>query len=139
MEQLRSANLPENILTRNTPLTVNGHDVVPNVVLLSSNFKTVIMHPTNLSAAAIAQAGLIETDNTINASVNKESRVFKYPRLENVYIMESDLYGNPMPADSCYLAFTGRNGLMGKQITINLLTKTNVEGIKKIVASNMEG
>ncbi|MDB5197188.1 MAG: hypothetical protein JWP88_1559, partial [Flaviaesturariibacter sp.] len=70
---------------------------------------------------------------------DQKARVFNYPELDNVFIMESDLYGNPMPKDSCFLAFTGRNGLVGKHITIDTLTNTGLEGIRQMVADNTEG
>jgi hypothetical protein len=93
----------------------------------------------NLSASTITKLGLTISEEKINASVNPESRIFNYPGLENVFVMESDLYGNPMPKDSCFLAFTGRNGMVGKHITIDTLRHTSVEGIRQLVESNIEG
>jgi hypothetical protein len=93
----------------------------------------------NLSATTIARIGLTISQEKINATINPESRIFNYPELENVYVMESDLYGNPMPKNSCFLAFTGRNGMVGKHITIDTLLLTSVEGIRQLVVSNTEG
>jgi hypothetical protein len=93
----------------------------------------------NLSASTITKLGLTISEEKINASVNPESRIFNYPGLENVFVMESDLYGNPMPNDSCFLAFTGRNGMVGKHITIDALRHTSAEGIRQLVESNIEG
>jgi hypothetical protein len=93
----------------------------------------------NLSEKKIAELGLILSDEKINATISPESRVFKYPALDNVFVMESDLYGNPMPEHSCFLAFEGRNGLIGKHITIDKLTRSSIDDIREIVAVNIEG
>lgn len=53
--------------------------------------------------------------------------------------MESDLYGNQMPEGSCFLAFDGRTGLMGKHIRIETLLQSTKEDIEKIVNDNHEG
>ena len=97
------------------------------------------MAATTLNPTIIAQLGLTLSNEKINASISPEARVFNYPHLDQVYVMESDLYGNPMPPNSCFLAFNGRNGLIGKQISIEMLTKSKADGIKKIVDSNTQG
>jgi hypothetical protein len=53
--------------------------------------------------------------------------------------MESDLYGNKMPEGSCFLAFNGHHGLMGKHLKLETLRNSSVEDIKKMVESNLEG
>ncbi|MGZ3837557.1 MAG: hypothetical protein ACXVBI_03275 [Flavisolibacter sp.] len=53
--------------------------------------------------------------------------------------MENDLYGTIMPEHSCFIAFKGRKGLVGRSITIEALRNTSVEDIKKLVADNSEG
>jgi hypothetical protein len=94
---------------------------------------------SNLSANTITEIGLTLSTEKINATISPDARVFNYPHLKNVYVMESDLYGNPMPIHSCFLAFTGRNGLIGKHITIEKLKNTSVEGIRRFVEANTEG
>jgi hypothetical protein len=53
--------------------------------------------------------------------------------------MENDLYGNVMPNDSCFLAFYGRHGLIGKQITVEKLRNASTEEINDLVQINSEG
>jgi hypothetical protein len=93
----------------------------------------------NIDEETISKIGLILSDQPINAQIAAKSRVFEYPHLENVFIMESDLYGNPMPKDSCFLAFYGQHGLIGKQLKVEVLKNSSVEDIKHIVESNIEG
>ena len=61
----------------------------------------------NIDDDTIRKVGLRPSDQLINAQIAPDARVFEYPHLENVFIMESDLYGNRMPKDSCFLAFSG--------------------------------
>lgn len=93
----------------------------------------------NLDKDTIEQLGLKPSDKSINAPLAPESRVFEYPAIENVYVMESDLYGNIMPEGSCFLAFDGRSGLIGKHISIATLQNSSIEDIKKIVEDNQAG
>lgn len=92
-----------------------------------------------LDEMTIRQVGLQPTDQPINAQIAPGARVFKYPQLEDVYIMESDLYGNTMPKDSCFLAFNGKHGLIGKQLKVATLKSATVEEIKKMIEANAEG
>ena len=101
--------------------------------------RTMNKNEVNLNAETIAKVGLTISTEKINAATNPEARVFRYPQLDNVFVMESDLYGNSMPTGSCFLAFTGRNGLVGKHITIETLTNTSIDGIRQLVESNTEG
>ena len=71
--------------------------------------------PFNLDEETIRKVGLKISDKSINASITAEARVFSYPFLENVFIMENDLYGNTMPLNTCFLAFYGNHGLIGKR------------------------
>ena len=73
----------------------------------------------NLDSETIEQLGLRQSYKSINAQMAQEARIFEYPAIENVYVMESDLYGNQMPEGSCFLAFEGRTGLIGKHIRID--------------------
>ena len=93
----------------------------------------------NIDEEVISQVGLQLSKKAINASIAKDSRVFEYPLLDNVFIMESDLYGNSMPPGSCFLAFKGRNGWIGKHLKIDTLKYASVEDIKRLVDNNHEG
>ena len=93
----------------------------------------------NIDEETINKIGLRLSDKPINAQINPGSRVFEYPHLDNVFIMERDLYGNKMPENSCFLAFYGRNGLIGKQLKVETLKYAGEEDIKSMVQSNNEG
>jgi hypothetical protein len=93
----------------------------------------------NIDEETISKTGLTLSHEPINAQIAPNARVFKYPDLDNVFIMESDLYGNTMPKDSCFLAFNGSHGLIGKHLSVETLKNSSVEDIKKIVESNSEG
>jgi hypothetical protein len=92
-----------------------------------------------LDEETINKLGLLRSASQINASGHKEARVFEYPHLSNVFIMESDLYGNKMPAGSCFLAFYGSNGLIGKHLKIETLRNASSKDIENIVQRNDEG
>ena len=87
----------------------------------------------------IKQVGLILTDKPMNVHGAPDARIFKYPGLDNVYIMENDLYGNVMPAHCCFLAFQGKKGMIGKQLKIATLRSYTQKQIKSMVASNSNG
>jgi hypothetical protein len=53
--------------------------------------------------------------------------------------MESDLYGNKMPKDSCFLAFNGQHGLIGKHLKVETLKHSTVVEIQHMVEENNEG
>jgi hypothetical protein len=44
-----------------------------------------------------------------------------------------------MPKDSCFLAFYGHHGLIGKPLKIETLKNADVKDIKNMVESNEEG
>lgn len=92
----------------------------------------------NISEKTISKLGLRLSDKPINAQIAPNARIFEYPGLANVFVMESDLYGNIMPKDSCFLAFYGNHGLIGKHMRVEELEKANVADIKTIVASHSE-
>jgi hypothetical protein len=96
-------------------------------------------HEVNLDDQTIEVIGLIQTNKQINAEIAPSARVFEYPHLEDVYIMECDLYGNIMPKDSCFLAFTGHHGMIGKHIKVEMLKQSSVLEIKQMVEENNEG
>jgi hypothetical protein len=97
------------------------------------------MKQFNLDSETINQLGLRQSSKSINAEIAPDARVFEYPGIDHVYVMERDLYGNAMPEGSCFLAFDGRVGLMGKHIRIDTLLQSSKEDIKKIVNDNHEG
>jgi hypothetical protein len=99
---------------------------------------TTIEH-LNIDQDTLRKTGLRLSEKPIQAQLPPNSRVFEYPGLEDVYVMESDLYGNPMPEDSCFLAFQGHRGLIGKHLKIETLRNSSVEDIKRMVQHHIEG
>lgn len=95
--------------------------------------------PVNLDDETIRQLGLQPCYEPINAPLAPYARVFIYPSIEGVYVMESDLYGNSMPEGSIFLAFRGRSGLIGKHLHIHTLKSSSVEDIRKMVEDNNAG
>ncbi len=93
----------------------------------------------NLDKETIDKIGLTLSDEPVTAQTAPNARVFKYPGLDGVYIMESDLYGNAMPKGSCFLAFNGIHGLIGTHLKVETLKNASKEDIKKMVESNSEG
>ncbi len=93
----------------------------------------------NIDEDTINKLGLKLSDKLPDAQIAPHARVFEYPNLENVFVMESDLYGNRMPKNSCFLAFYGTHGLMGKHLHIETLRNASVEDIKNMVQRNTEG
>jgi len=92
-----------------------------------------------INSKTISQLGLRLSSKKINADACPEARVFEYPHLTNVFIMENDLYGNKMPDGSCFLAFYGKHGLIGKHLSVKKLINSSREEIKNLVACNNEG
>lgn len=93
----------------------------------------------NIDKETISKLGLRPSDKAISLQISPEARVFEYPHLENVFIMESDLYGNTMPRGSCFLAFTGPHGLIGKHLKVEALKNATPVDIKNMVEENQEG
>jgi len=94
---------------------------------------------TNISREIISKVGLRLSDKAINAEKSLTARVFEYPHLKDVFVMENDLYGNVMPNGSCFLAFYGQHGLIGKELSIEKLSNASVEDIRNMVQINTEG
>ncbi|HSB93594.1 MAG TPA: hypothetical protein VLC28_10765 [Flavitalea sp.] len=92
-----------------------------------------------LDDQTIESLGLIPSDSPLTAEIQHPGRVFKYPHMKGVYIMESDLYGNPMPEGSCFLAFDGVHGLMGEHIKIQTLRSSTPDDIRKRVEKDKKG
>jgi hypothetical protein len=93
----------------------------------------------NIDEETIRQVGLRPSENLINASIAPDARVFNYPFLPDVFIMESDLYGNKMPKGSCFLAFNGQHGLVGKHLAVEALKNATIKDIQDMVEHNREG
>ena len=93
----------------------------------------------SIDEEAIGKIGLRLSDKSINANIAPDARVFDYPDLENVFVMESDLYGNKMPKDSCFLAFIGQHGLIGKHLKVETLKKASTQDIRNMVDLHKEG
>jgi hypothetical protein len=91
----------------------------------------------NIDEETIESVGLKLTNTPLTAEAAPLSaRVYTYPNLDNVYIMETDLYGNAMPKDSCFVAFKGQHGLIGRTLKIEKLKRLTVTDIEKIVQDN---
>jgi hypothetical protein len=96
-------------------------------------------YEVNIDDATIKVIGLRLSDKHINAETDLSARIFEYPHLPDVYIMESDLYGNRMPKDSCFLAFNGQHGMIGKHLKVETLKHSTVMEIKQMVEENNVG
>lgn len=92
----------------------------------------------NIDEETINKIGLRLSNMPINAQTACSARVFEYPHLENVFIMEADLYGNIMPKNYCFLAFYGKHGFLGETLEVETLKNASVEDIQKIVESDRE-
>ena len=90
----------------------------------------------NIDQKTIRKIGLQPCDKELNALMAPNYRVFKYPSLENVFVMESDLYGNRMPKNYCFLAFYGAHGLVGRNLSIDKLKHSKLKDIREIVERN---
>ena len=93
----------------------------------------------SIDEESIGKIGLRLSDKSINANIAPDARVFDYPGLENVFIMESDLYGNKMPKDSCFLVFIGQHGLIGKHLKVEILRNASRQDIRNMVDIHKEG
>ena len=51
----------------------------------------------HIDEQTINKLGLQLSEKVINAQIAPSARVFEYPHLDKVFIMENDLYGNVMP------------------------------------------
>jgi hypothetical protein len=100
----------------------------------------IIEKAAHIDEETIESLGLQLTARPLTAeAVPASARVYTYPHLEDVYIMETDLYGQPMPKDSCFIAFNGHHGLIGRTLKIEKLRRLAVSDIEKMVAENNRG
>ena len=93
----------------------------------------------NIDNETISKIGLRLSHKHINAQIAPDARVFEYPGLDNVFVMESDLYGNAMPEGSCFLVSLGNHGLIGRHLKIETLKHASKEEIKAMIESHSEG
>lgn len=93
----------------------------------------------NIDEETITKVGLQSSDIAISGQIAPNTRVFAYPHLDNVFVMESDLYGNVMPKNSCFLVFSGQHGFIGKKIKVETLKNASPEDVQKIIHSNEQG
>jgi hypothetical protein len=92
----------------------------------------------NIGEDIISKIGLQLSHKPVNAQNAPNIRVFEYPCLENVFVMESDLYGNVMPKNYCFLAFYGRHGLIGTDLMIETLKNASLKDIENMVENNSQ-
>src|SRR5438270_893552 len=93
----------------------------------------------HIDEETISCLGLHPSTRLIGPQHTTTARVYEFSMLENVFVMESDLYGNPMPEGSCFLASQGRHGLMGRTLHVEKLRNCSAEDIQKMVQSILEG
>ena len=93
----------------------------------------------NIDDDTISKLGLRLSGKEINAQIAPDARIFEYPGLDNVFVMESDLYGNTMQEGSCFLASLGNHGLIGRHLKIETLKHISKEDIKAMIESISEG
>jgi hypothetical protein len=87
----------------------------------------------------INSVGLQPSDNPVSSQLATNARVYEFPTLDNVFVMESDFYGNPMPEGSCFLAVQGKRGLMGRRLRVETLRDCRTEEIQKMAQDISEG
>ena len=93
----------------------------------------------NIDDATIKKLGLQKTEAPEHSNIDPATRLFTFPNVENAYIMENDLYGNPMPAGSCFLAFQGKHGFVGQHLSIETLKNASAKDIKALIDANIGG
>jgi hypothetical protein len=93
----------------------------------------------SIDEETISKLGLRLSDKAINANIAPDARIFEYPGLEDVFLMESDLYGNKMPKNSCFLVFIGQHGLIGKHLKVETLNNASLQDIRNMVDNHKEG
>jgi len=91
----------------------------------------------HIGAEIIDSMGLRLTDRPVSSLLAVNARVYEFPTLQNVFVMESDFYGNPMPEGSCFLAYYGRYGYIGTDLPAEKLKETSAEDIKKMIQSSL--
>jgi hypothetical protein len=87
----------------------------------------------------VNQIGLQPTDIPAGSQLATNARVYKFRDMEHVFVLESDLYGNPMPEGSCFLAVQGKHGLMGRRLRVEKLRTCSAEEIQKMAQGISEG
>ena len=64
--------------------------------------------------------------------------MFKYPHLEAFFVMKSDPDENTMPENFCFPAFNGKHGLIGKHITVYVLSNSSMEDIRHLLETHTD-
>jgi predicted nucleotidyltransferase len=109
------------------------------VVLADLKFDVMMnINTFSIDDETISKIGLQLSNKQINALIAPDSRIFDYPNLDNVFIMESDFYGNKVPQNSCFVAFYGNAGLIGKHLKVEFLRNATIEEMKNIVLTVTE-
>jgi hypothetical protein len=107
-------------------------------VFVDVKINLIMMQSENISAQVISNLDL-RLSTELETVSELTGRVFEYPHIKNVYVMENDLYGNVMPEGSCFLAFSGKHGLIGKHIKIATLKDASIDDVRRLVENNEEG
>src|SRR5829696_3843438 len=93
----------------------------------------------HIDEETIKSIGLQPADIPAGAQLARNARVFAFPGLQNVLVMESDLYGNPMQEGTCFLAVQGQHGLMGRSLHVEKLKTCSTDDVQKMVHGISEG
>ena len=93
----------------------------------------------HLDQEIVNHIGLKPADIPAKSQLATNARVYRFPSMENVFVMESDLYGNPMPEGLCFLAVQGKHGLMGRPLRVEKLRTRSTADIQKMAQSISEG
>jgi len=91
-----------------------------------------------VSKQVISNLSLQLTDKLDTVS-ELTGKIYKYPNIKDVYILEKDLYGNSMPEGYCFLAFSGSHGMIGRQLSLKTLEKASEEDMRILIESNEQG
>jgi hypothetical protein len=93
----------------------------------------------HIDEETIRRLGLRPADIHAGSQLATGARVYRFPNLENVLVMESDLYGNPMPEGSCFFAAQGKHGLMGRRLRVEKLRTCSAEDVREMAQRISEG
>ena len=93
----------------------------------------------HIDAETIKTLGLRPATVPVGSQLASNARVYQLPDLEDVYVMESDFYGNPMPEGSCFLAILGNRGLIGRHMSVEKLRNCSAADIRIMVQRMQEG
>jgi hypothetical protein len=109
---------------------------------LKNGTKSGIMINNNvhhIDEETISSTGLRPSHNPVTAQLATRTRIFEFPTLQDVFVMESDFYGNAMPAGTCFLVFNGRHGFIGEELHVETLRNISAAEIRERVRRNSAG